>query len=186
MVYNYILVMDNFVNVVNDWFDNCFVVDNICVVDNRCVMDYFLDNYVMVDNWGRNVMNYLDPVFVASDSNMEVTFEVLHVIMMETDWMSDDFLDVAHALHLFEKMLDFLFDLGQVVDLLDETLDSVMGFISDSHAFMFQMLDDIEEVVTLISQLMALSLDVMKSKLKVLDGFSEVMTFFLKFVALSF
>ena len=152
------------------------VMNNGLLDDNRIVMGY----------WGRNMMDYFDPVFVTSDSNMVIMFKVFHTVMMETDWMSDDFLDVAHALHLFEKMSDFLFDLGQVVDLLDESLDSVMGLISDSEAFCLQVLDDIEEIVTLISQLMALSLDVMKSKLKMLDRFSEVMTFFLKFVTLVF
>merc|ERR1712110_276589 len=138
----------------------------------------------MVHDGSMMGLNVCNPLFVTSDSNMEVTLEVLHVVMVETDWMSDDFLDMAHALHLFEKMSDLLFDLGQVVDLFDESLDSVVGLISDPEAFSLQVLDDIEEVVTLISQLMALSLDVMENEFKMLDRFPEVMTFFLKFVTL--
>merc|ERR1711862_248549 len=113
---------------------------------NGCLVMNNLNNIMMNGFWVMNhgFMSDFDvsnPVFIASDSNMVIMFKVFRAVMMETDWMSDDFLDVAHALHLFEKMSDFLFDLSQVVDLLNESLNSVVGLISDSEAFCLQVLD---------------------------------------------
>ena len=68
-------------------------------------------------------------------------FKVLNNFMRELDLMGYDIFDVTHSFHLFKETTDFLFNLGNMTDLLNKHGNSVVGFFSNSVAFGHEVFD---------------------------------------------
>ena len=119
----------------------------------------------------------LDSSLVGHDVEMHVAalLEVLDDVRGEHDVVLDDLLDVADALHLLEEVPDLALDLGHVVHLLHEGAHSVVGFLADSVALGLEVLDELKEVVRLISQLVALRLVVVDRLVEAANLILEMM-----------